>query len=93
MANPGLFRLYARVVILGFWGVLFGVGAILIAAATLSSMEGGATGSNQFLGQVSLVPFLLAGFHGLFDAGVVSIGVGVVLLLVGARLSFAGISV
>lgn len=90
MANPGLFRLYARVAILGFWGVLFGLGAIVVAAAALGSMNGEESTSNSLLGQITLAPLLLAGFNGLLEAGAASIGLGVVLLILGVRLSFSG---
>ena len=86
MAGGALFRVYARVVLVGFWGLLVGLVTVVGAAKALAATSGGALDSPGLSrAGYSLTPLAVGVFGGLFDAGVASLGVGAVVMTVGTR--------
>lgn len=88
MTGGSMFRIYARVVLVGFWGLLVGlvtvVGAAKALAAT-SSPTGGFDSSGLGRAGFSLTPLVAGIFGGLLDAGLASLGIGAVVMTVGTR--------
>lgn len=86
MARGSTFRIYARVALVGFWGLLVGLVTVVGAAKALAATSGGSLDSRGLrTAGVSLTPLAVGIFGGLLDAGLASLGVGAVVMSVGTR--------
>lgn len=86
MREYGAPRLYVRVAIIGIWSLLVGLVTVIVAAWSLTSISEGSTGAtHQETKMLSFVGLLAGVLGSLFDAGLVGIAIGLVLLGAGVH--------